>query len=176
MYLKQIAEILVFDNTNPSTKNNSPPFCSNSKGPAPPTPNVVAVVYHGMTLPRWNRNNGWYDTSYSSYGPWGSKSKGTHGSLRIVALKLVSCFVFGKMSEVTSWTVVRNRNSKFRGAYYYRRYAALLFFILQMHETFHICLPHFPVEKTSSYILLLKVCHQQNSHGFHSFRGWSVAT
>ena len=42
--------------------------------------------------------------------------------LRIVALKLVSCFVFGKMSEVTSWTVVRNQNSKFRGAYYYIRY------------------------------------------------------
>ena len=120
MDLKQTAEILVFDNI-PKASTQAPKITHHPSAgpPAPPTPNLSAVVYHWMTLPRWNRNNGWYDTSYSSYGSWGSKSKGTHGSLRFVALKLVSCFVFGKMSEVTSWTVVGNQNSKCRGACHY---------------------------------------------------------
>ena len=94
MYLKQTAEILVFDNI-PKTSTQAPRITHHPSAgpPAPPTPNVGAVVYHGMTLPRWN--NGWYETTYG----WGWKSQGTHGSLRFAALKLVSCFVFGKMSE-----------------------------------------------------------------------------
>lgn len=175
MYLKQIAEILVIDNI-PKTSTQAPkitqhPSAQTWKGhQLHQLPNVVAVVYNGMTLPRWNKGcKGWYETPYGSWGwnDWkshpnkGKSEKGTLHSLRFAALKLVSCFVFGKMSEVTSWTVVGNQDSKCRGACHYIIYDIKHYCVSSCkcnlsHPFTFVCLI-FLSEKTSSCILLREI-------------------